>query len=91
VASSKSLKGNQSSAINKLQEYCQHNGLKIPEYKEIPAQDGSGFSYTVTVRDKVYKGPVKANKKEAKQSAAEVAYQQVDNSKGESIAHKQRV
>ena len=91
VGSSKSLKRSQSSdktAVSKLQEYCQHNDFKIPEYEETLAQDGSGYSYTVLFMGKSYKGPVKASKQEAKQGAAEVAYQQVDNDKGESITHK---
>ena len=94
MGSSKSLKRRQSSdktAVTKLQEYCQHNDLKLPEYKESPAQDGSGYSYTIVFMGKPYKGPVKASKQEAKQSAAEVAYQQADNDKGESITHKQNI
>ena len=71
----------QKTPVSKLQEYCQQNDLKAPEYKESPTQKGGGgFRYTVTVRGKPYTGAVKPRKQEAKQSAAEVANKQVTSS-----------
>ena len=67
--------------ISQLQEYCQQNKLKEPDYRELPSQTGSEFQFTVIVNDKSYTGSVKSKKQEAKHSAAEVAFQQVSSSK----------
>jgi len=67
--------------VSILLEYCQHNKLKDPEYTEVPAQNANGFSYVVTVKGNAYNGIVKTNKREAKQSAAIVAVQQLGLSK----------
>lgn len=65
--------------IAKLQEYCQQNNTALPVYKAL--QIPIGFRYTVTVRDREYTGEVQGSKQDAKHSAAEVAYQQLDNSR----------
>ena len=65
--------------ITKLQEYCQQNNTALPVYKEL--QVPIGFRFTVTVRDREYTGETKGNKQDAKHSVAEVAFQQLDNSR----------
>jgi len=67
--------------VSILLEYCQKNKLKEPEYVEVPAQNGSGFSYVVTVKGNSYNGIVRTKKQEAKHSAAKVAIQQLGISK----------
>ena len=67
--------------VSILLEYCQKNKLKEPEYMEVPAQNGSGFSYVVTVKGNSYNGIVRTKKQEAKHSAAKVAIQQLGISK----------
>lgn len=64
--------------VAKLQEYCQQNDLKLPEYKELQAT--GGFRCTVTVRGKQYSGEVKSKKQDAKHSVAEVALQRLNSS-----------
>ena len=65
--------------VTKLQEYCQQNNTALPVYKAL--QVPVGFRYTVTVRDREYTGEIKGNKQDARHSAAEVAFQQLDNSR----------
>ena len=67
--------------VSILLEYCQQNKVKDPEYMEVPAQNGSGFSYVVTVKGNSYNGIVRTKKQEAKHSAAKVAIQQLGISK----------
>ena len=64
-------------AITKLQEYCQQNDVKLPEYKD--NQVTGGFRCTVTVRGKQYSGETKSKKQDAKHSAAEVALQKLNS------------
>ena len=65
--------------VAQLQEYCQQNNGVLPVYK--PLQVPVGFRYTVTVRDREYTGEIKSNKQDAKHSAAEIAFQKLDNSR----------
>ena len=65
--------------VAKLQEFCQQNNTALPVYKAL--QVPVGFRYTVTVRDREYTGEIKGSKQDARHSAAEVAYQQLDNSR----------
>jgi len=74
--------------VSILLEHCQQNKLKNPEYIEVPVQNGSGFSYIVTVKGNSYNGMVRANKQEAKHSAAEVALQQLGLSKSVTFSLK---
>ena len=64
-------------AITKLQEYCQQNDIKLPEYKD--SQVTGGFRCAVTVRGKQYSGETKSKKQDAKHSAAEVALQKLNS------------
>ena len=48
--------------ISQLQEYCQQNKLKEPDYRELPTQTGSEFQFTVIVSGKSYIGSVKSKK-----------------------------
>lgn len=65
-------------AVTKLQEYCQQNDIKLPDYKEL--QVTGGFRCTVTVRGKQYSGEIKSKKQNAKHCAAEVALQRLKSS-----------
>jgi len=67
----------QRTAISQLQEYCQKNKLKDPDYRELPPQGSGGFRFSVTVDGKSYSGELKARKQDARQSAAEVAMRRV--------------
>jgi len=65
----------QKTAISQLQECCQQNKLKDPDYREL--QSSGGFRFTVTVNGKSYNGELKARKQDARQSAAEAAMRRV--------------
>ena len=64
--------------IAELQEYCQQNGLKPPQYKDLQVTEG--FCCIVTIKDKQWTGGIKTKKQDAKHSAAEVAFQQLCHS-----------
>ena len=50
--------------VSILLEYCQKNKLKEPEYVEVPAQNGGGFSYVVIVKGNSYNGTMTTNKRQ---------------------------
>lgn len=62
------------SSKNKLQEYCQKNRLKLPQYKTIPLGDSFVSSVSIDINGIVLtnEGKVKSKKKAAEISAAEI-------------------
>ena len=65
--------------VTKLQEYCQQNNAPLPVYKAL--QVPAGFQYTVTVGDREYTGEIKGGKQDAKHSAAEFAFKNLNSSR----------
>ena len=62
-------------AVTTLKEYCEKNGLPQPQYSEIPLHKEQQFQFQVSLRSVEVTGKVCSSKQQAKQSAAQLANQ----------------
>ena len=62
-------------AVTTLKEYCEKKGLPQPQYSEIPLHKEQQFQFQVSLRSVEVTGKVCSSKQQAKQSAAQLANQ----------------
>ena len=62
-------------AVTTLKEYCEKKGLPQPQYSEVPLCKEQQFQFKVSLRSVEVTGKVCGSKQQAKQSAAQLAIQ----------------